>query len=230
MQNAWIVARATAMALLIAAIGVGFWTWIAPLNARMHPEWPWAAGATLAFLALMLLWLNGVGPPRAWRDFRRDALRLQRPNWNEGALGIVAMIALMYVAWIVASLGQPTPDLSAYPTPAYRISIVLIGALVSGVVEEVAFRGYMQSQLERFGPVFAIGLTSLVFALSHITHGWEALLIMAPGYLFAGVLFGLLAWRTGSILPGIVLHVTGDAAHTIFAVLGGDVSLLLQSA
>ena len=31
-----------------------------------------------------------------------------------------------------------------------------MGATVAGVVEETAFRGYMQSHLERIGPTFAI--------------------------------------------------------------------------
>jgi len=41
-----------------------------------------------------------------------------------------------------------------YPTTASRISVLLLGATVAGVVEETAFRGYMQSHLERVGPTF----------------------------------------------------------------------------
>jgi len=234
--NAWVVTRAIVSGLLIAAVGVAVWAWLAPLNARHHPEWPWAAALTLFYLFVIIIWLNGAGWPRAWRDFRHHALRLWRPApgaWSgenrAAVLGLMALVVAMYVFWIAATSSQPTPDLSAYPTPAFRISVLVMGAMVSGVVEEVAFRGYMQSQLERFGPTIAIGVTGLVFALSHITHGLEALLVMAPGYFMAGVLFGVLAWRSGSILPGMALHVTGDAAHTFFAVLGGDASLLLQT-
>ena len=44
--------------------------------------------------------------------------------------------------------------MSVYPTTASRISVLLLGATVAGVVEETAFRGYMQSHLERVGPTF----------------------------------------------------------------------------
>jgi membrane protease YdiL (CAAX protease family) len=235
--NAWIVARAIVSGLLIAFAGIAPWAWLAPINARIHPEWPWAGAIVVLWLLTMIWWLNGAGPPRSWRAFRNAALRLWRPPpgaWSGeglvGTLGLMAVIVSIYVFWIVASLGQPTPDLSEYPTTAILVSVWIVGALVSGVVEEVAYRGYMQSQLERFGPTVAIGVTSVVFALSHLTHGLQALLLMAPGYIMASVLYGLLAYRTGSILPGMALHVTGDAAHTFFAVLGGDASLLVTSA
>jgi membrane protease YdiL (CAAX protease family) len=231
-SDAWIVARAIGSGLLIAFAGIAPWVWLAPINARIYADWPWAGGVVAIWLLALIWWLNGSGPPRAWAALRKHALRLWRPQpnaWNGETLGLVAVIASIYIVWIVASSGQGTPDLSEYPTPAILISVLVMGAVVSGVVEEVAFRGYMQSQLERFGPATAIGVTSVVFALSHITHGLEALLLMMPGYLIASALYGLLAYRTGSILPGMALHVFGDMAHTFFAVLGGDVSLLLQS-
>lgn len=232
--NAWIVARAIVTGLAVAFAGIAPWLWLAPINARVAPEWPWAALAVFAWLGFMLWWLNGGGWPRVTRAFRNSALRLWPPDpdaWRgeklAGTLGLMAIMAGIYVFWIVATAGQPTPDLSVYPTTAYLISIVLMGAFVSGVVEEMAFRGYMQSQLERFGLPTAIAITSIVFALSHLTHGLQALLIMAPGYIMASILYGLLAYRTGSILPGMAIHVLGDASHTFFAILGGNASLLV---
>jgi membrane protease YdiL (CAAX protease family) len=131
--------------------------------------------------------------------------------------------------WIVTSPDQLITDFSDYPTPAYRISLVVMGALVSGVVEEAAFRGYLQSRLEEFGPTYAILVTSAVFVLAHVTHGVVAMLLMAPGYFVASLLYGALAWRTGSILPGMALHVTGDFLHTMFVLLGGDLRALTMS-
>jgi membrane protease YdiL (CAAX protease family) len=43
------------------------------------------------------------------------------------------------------------------------------------------------------------------------------------------VLWGLLARRTGSILPGMALHVVGDALVAFFLVLNGDASLLVAA-
>lgn len=227
-------ALAIVSGVAIALAGIAPWTLLAPLNATVRPDLPWAAVATVIWLTVMLVWLNGAGWPRAWRDFRRFSLRLWRPApgaWSgenaAGILGLVGVIVATYVFWIALSPSQ-TPDLSAYPTPAYRISVLLTGALVSGLVEEMAFRGYMQSQLERFGPMFAIGVTSVVFVLMHATHGVMAMLVMAPGLFVASVLYGALALRCGSIVPGIVLHTAGDASHTFFSMLGGDIGLLLR--
>jgi membrane protease YdiL (CAAX protease family) len=132
----------------------------------------------------------------------------------------------MAVVWILMSGGQRITDLSAYPTPAYRVSVLVMGAVVSGVVEEAAFRGYAQSMLEPWGRDRAIFLASVAIVLAHINHGPMALLLMAPGYFAVSYLYGLLACRTGSIIPGIFFHVASDFLHTVFAVLGGDLGQL----
>jgi uncharacterized protein len=219
---------------LIAVAGIAPWTMLAPLNARIRPDLPWAALSMAAFLALYVAWLNGAGWPRAWRDSRRYRLRLWRPTpsaWSRQGLGptaaLILLLALLYVLWIAMSASRPPPDLSAYPTTAYRVSVVIMGAVVSGLVEEVAFRGYLQSGLERFGAGTAILITSVVFALFHGVHGWQALLLLGPGLFIASVLFGMLAYHTGSIVPGIVVHVLGDLSHTLFGVLHGDLGLLV---
>ena len=60
----------------------------------------------------------------------------------------------------------------------------------------------------------------------HITQGLGALLVLGPGLFVASTLYGALARRTGTILPGMVIHVLGDLSHTYFGVLRGDGSLL----
>lgn len=224
------------MAGLIAAAGVLPWVLTAPLNVRFHPELPWAAAATAAWLAIMVLWLAGVAWPRSLSAFRRFHLRLWRPTpgaWSGASLmeilGLVAVMVVLSVIWVVASSGQVPVDVSVYPTTSIRISILVMGAVVSGVVEEVAFRGYMQSHLERFGPVFAITATSVLFVLLHINHGIGYLISVAPGFFIISVLYGLLAMKSGSILPGMAIHITGDAAHTYFGLLNGDASLLFAN-
>ena len=216
--------------LLILAIGLLPWTVLAQINARVRPDFPWAALVTLAYLGVLLLWLDGWGPPKRTADQRRQRLRL-RPQSAPSDHGlssgtVVALLGLLYVAWIAISLMSPMPDLSAYPTTAYRWSMFLMGGLTAGVVEEVAFRGYMQTGLEQYDRENAIWLTSLVFVASHITQGVGAVLVMGPGLFIASMLYGTLARRTGTILPGIVIHALGDLARVYFGVLRGDGSLL----
>jgi uncharacterized protein len=227
------ILRAVVSGILIAVVGVAPWIILAPLNRTFHPELPWAAVVVTLYLVVLLLWLNGGGWPRAHASVRRFNLRWWRPDkgaWSGEnrtiIIGLMLLLVGMNVLWIAVSPEQPIADLSAYPTPAYRISILIMGALVSGVVEEAAFRGYLQSQLEHIGASFAIVVTSIVFVLMHITHGIAALLSVAPGYFVASMLYGLLAQRSGSIVPGMILHVLGDASHTFFVLLDGDMSRL----
>jgi membrane protease YdiL (CAAX protease family) len=219
-------------AILVA--GIAPWAIMAPVNARIRPDLPWAAIATAAFLAVYVAWLHGAGGPARWRETRHHRLRLWRPTrstWTRAGLAptgvLVLMLTLLYVLWIGFARHQPPPDLGAYPTTAYRVSIVVMGAIVSGVVEEVAFRGYLQSGLERHGAGAAILVTSVVFALFHGVHGWHALLLLGPGLFVASVLYGILAYHTGSIVPGMVVHVLGDLAFTVYGRLGGDLGLLI---
>lgn len=225
------------MGVAIAVIGIIPWVLSAPLNAREHPELPWAAAATSCWLLVTLLWLGGFGWPRSTSAFRWFHLRLWRPQpgaWSGGnlvtILGLIGALVGLTVLWILAQQARQQPiDVSAYPTTAFRFSILIMGAVVSGVVEEAAFRGYLQSHLERIGPTFAILVTSTIFTLMHATHGLGYLLAVAPGFFFVSVIYGYLALKSGSIIPGMLLHGAGDAAHTYFVLLGGNAALLFAS-
>ena len=144
-------------------------------------------------------------------------------------LGLMALLGLLTLIWILVGSPERPPDLREYPSTAILVSIVIMGALVSGVVEEVAFRGYMQRGLERFGPATAIVVTSIVFVFAHLTHGWQMIVFLGPGIFMAGVLYGMLAYHTGSILPGMLVHFLGDLSFSFFGLLGGDWRLLIVS-
>lgn len=85
-----------------------------------------------------------------------------------------------------------------------------MSAIVAGLGEEAGFRGYMQGPLERrYGAAVAITVTSTVFGPAHLSHG-----AFVPAILFDigwGALYGLLTYRSGSIVPAVVLHSGADA-------------------
>lgn len=68
--------------------------------------------------------------------------------------------------------------------------------------------------------------TSVLFTLAHATHGLAYLLAVASGFFLASVVYGYLALRSGSIVPGMLLHCAGDLAFAYFALLGGDYTRL----
>lgn len=220
------------MGLSIQLLGTLSWVALIGLNVREYPDSPWAAATQACLLVLMLVWLSGRGWPRRTSAFRRFHLRLWQPQpgaWSgdnlAAILGLIGALVGLSVLYVLIGASRPPIDVSAYST-ALRWSSLLMSPMVAGVVEEMAFRGYMQRHLERIGPTFAILATSAVFTLLHATQGLNYLLALGPGIFLASVVYGYLALKSGSILPGMMLHFAGDLAFTYFALLGGDPSLL----
>jgi len=81
---------------------------------------------------------------------------------------------------------------------------VLIGfgvVIVAGLAEEALFRGFFQRTLEKHrGVTSAVTTTSIVFALVHINPWWIIQIILLA------MILGVLAWRSDSIVPGIIIH------------------------
>ncbi|MFN4231590.1 CPBP family intramembrane glutamic endopeptidase [Thermus sp.] len=88
-------------------------------------------------------------------------------------------------------------------------TILLLLALLSGVAEEVFFRGLLQSLLMAWlGPV-GLFLQALAFALLHPAPRGAYAYPLYTG--LAGLLFGLTYLLTGSLLPGILAHFLHNA-------------------
>jgi sodium transport system permease protein len=93
--------------------------------------------------------------------------------------------------------GEGQPDL----TGGQALFILVTLAVLPAVSEELAFRGFILSGLRRrYPPGKAIALTSFLFALYHMN-----VFQFIPA-LFLGLVLGVLAVRSGSILPGMLFH------------------------
>jgi membrane protease YdiL (CAAX protease family) len=72
--------------------------------------------------------------------------------------------------------------------------------------EEVFFRGWLQPLLcARWGPWFGLATTAALFGALHLIAGVHGPLAVANVFL-AGLLFGLLALRSGGILAPLAAH------------------------
>ena len=91
------------------------------------------------------------------------------------------------------------------------ISIITIAG-VAPVLEEMIFRGFLQKFLEEKwqDPTRAIMVTSLFFTLVHMNPFWAIQIYLL------GVVLGYLAWKTGSIFPGIILHALNNGLALFF--------------
>jgi ABC-2 type transport system permease protein/sodium transport system permease protein len=82
------------------------------------------------------------------------------------------------------------------------------GSAIIGILEELFFRGYLFSALRSAGGAALTILGSgLLFGLFHAPQAFDRLL---PSTLM-GIVLGWVCWRSGSILPGMLLHATYNA-------------------
>jgi membrane protease YdiL (CAAX protease family) len=128
------------------------------------------------------------------------------PALFAGVVGLVSVLLLQRVlARLVALPDQQDLDPTKYPLVTMTLW-VLMSAVVAGVTEEVAFRGYMQRPIEwRHGPVVAVLVTGVLFGLAHFTHP-EVTLALLQYYLAYAAVYGTLDYLTDSILASVVLH------------------------
>jgi membrane protease YdiL (CAAX protease family) len=143
--------------------------------------------------------------------------------WYGGIPGLLAQLILIPLYWPILWLfDRTTADLEG---PARSLSdkadgtggvllLVLIVGVLAPVFEELFYRGLVQRAFLKhgFSPVVSIGATALVFGLSHME------LLQLPGLVFAGLVFGVLAHRSGRLGPAITAHVAFNMV-TVVALL-----------
>jgi uncharacterized protein len=95
--------------------------------------------------------------------------------------------------------------------------LLLVGsvAVLTPVVEELLFRGFMLGAFARYIPFFwANALQSLLFALAHEDWG------LIPFYLAFGFAAGWITRAAGGLLPAIVFHALNNLIAAAFLMLG----------
>lgn len=229
------------LALLLTIFIQGIWSVLLVTNLTTSPAVPWAVLVMALLLWLIWQYLNGKWWPTRTSEARQHDLRA-RPIPQEmfiwvfaaGVLSIVALTGFWIVLFqLVKVPGNRLPDFSSYPLLTV-VSVLLMAPIVGAVTEEAGFRGYLQSILEReIGGPAAIVIAALMLAPGHgLTQGfvWPTLLF----YFFADIMFGVTAYLTKSILPGIAVHAIGlltffalvwphDAARHLVSEGGADI-------
>ena len=161
----------------------------ASLNLRFATAVPWAIVPMGLYLWIYWRFISGAIGPRDSAEWRRSNLRAHSvpgdiwgPAVLAGFLGFGALLALLAVMQRVVNL----PDSPPAPTPAGMPFITLflllvMASIVAGVTEEAAFRGYMQTPIERrYGVVAAILVNGAMFGLLHFPNHPGAVLTMLP--------------------------------------------------
>ena len=183
--------------------------------------------------AVVLLW--------AWADIRR----LGPSVWHQIGLQPCAMKtskALMLVilllggthllAWTYRSVILPLVDqagiigggsqmfahIQETGSSIGMVCFLILALVVGPVMEEVVFRGYLQSALARRIPTWAaISITSLLFMAGHSP------IVLWPMYFVYSIAWGWIFARTGSLKIAIAIHVLSNLFYTVVAVMGWDI-------
>ncbi|HMB70780.1 MAG TPA: CPBP family intramembrane glutamic endopeptidase [bacterium] len=172
------------------------------------------ARGALVLAGGLLLTLPLIMALRAARVPLAPALGWNRTDAGTAARGILAFLAATPAVLALTSRATEVPprleeflrDLLRADSAGEWLWVLLAAAIVPAIVEELAFRGFLQRGLAaRLGPVPAILLASAAFGL---THG----LTRAPTAFTLGAMLGVIAWRTDSVLPAIVAHAVVNVA------------------
>ncbi len=106
------------------------------------------------------------------------------------------------------NLEQLTQQLHQEPLVIY--ATLAAGVLVAPICEEIFFRGFLLPGLQKSMPAWlAIVITSLIFAAAHASPGSFVLLFILAIFL------GMMRVATGSIWPGVILHMANNAIGLI---------------
>tara|TARA_R110002049_G_scaffold72490_2_gene187158 strand:+ start:177785 stop:179902 length:2118 start_codon:yes stop_codon:yes gene_type:complete len=113
---------------------------------------------------------------------------------------------------------QQALDTLAAMKQAPPLLLIATLALAPAIIEELCFRGFLFSALSKvLSPGRVIVVTAVIFGTFHVLTG-NALLIerFVPTTLL-GLVLGWIAHRTGSVIPGMVMHFVHNALLELVA-------------
>lgn len=206
-------------------------------------EWPTIRGANLLYLATLLVFIifvSLVPLPIAYRLVinqllilsvlviyflitklpLRTTLRLNRPGWRSVGLSLVIGAGMFPVAqWMATSLTawleyEPPLMPGDLLTTAGALVWFIVGVtLLAPIVEELLFRGVIQSAYMRRGPIYAIVATTILFAVFHMDP------IQSLSVIPLGAALGYVLWRTNSVFCAIFVHLANNAFSALLSTL-----------
>jgi membrane protease YdiL (CAAX protease family) len=170
-------------------------------------------GVALFMLSRLLRYRYGVG--------LREALQLKPPQrvllyCGLGA-GTAILVSVLGFVLRISELENPMKD---FIRTDLDLLVVAIGATTFGpLFEEMIFRGFLQPLVGKLvGMAAGVMATALLFAVIHgPQYGWhwQHLMVITT----AGVVFGVIRWRTASTTAATLAHCT----YNLFVVIGAFV-------
>ncbi len=90
--------------------------------------------------------------------------------------------------------------------------------IVPAILEELFFRGLLFRALaERAGPLVTIGVSGILFGLTHVIFGGALGLERLGPSTLLGLVLAIVSWRSGSVWPSLIQHVAHNTILIIVA-------------
>jgi uncharacterized protein len=162
-----------------------------------------ATAVGFVMVPMLIAARNGASFAGALRRLGVRAFRPGALKWMAAAVGAYLAFAVAYSALI----GEPhQKDIAeGFGAIPFQVLLIVVAAPIS---EEICFRGMLFGGLRERLPRLAAALISgAIFGGLHALTGISAV----PPLMIFGVLLALLYERTGSIVPGILLHMLNNS-------------------
>lgn len=146
-------------------------------------------------------------------------------SWPYMLLTIVLASTVLLLNDGVGSAFSWMPDLmkDTFSGMSKEVAGIISITLVGPIFEEILFRGaVMRTLLNHYQPAKAIIYSAIIFGVFHIN---PAQIIPA---ILAGLVIGTLYYRTGSLIPGIIVHIFFNTASTLLSIYQPSADSLRQ--
>lgn len=138
-------------------------------------------------------------------------------TWTLAMNVIISILTQIIIFFTSKYLGVApvSPDMSIknFDDPLYLICFIVTAIITAPILEEILFRGLILRSLQNFGNVFAIVVSSILFAIFH--GNFEQAI---PAF-FIGFILGMDAIRTNSIIASIIIHALNNGFLVLSQIL-----------
>ena len=130
-------------------------------------------------------------------------------------IGVLASYATNYLqlGLEAVGIGITMPEYEVPVTVPGIILYVIALTVAPAFIEEIIFRGIVMQSLRRFGDIFALVASALIFGIFHLN------LIQMPYAFILGLCIGYLVMRSGSLWVGILIHFVNNSVAVVFEFL-----------
>ncbi len=100
--------------------------------------------------------------------------------------------------------------------------LIVYVCILAPILEETLFRGMILQSLRPWGDRFAVVVSALLFGVFHMN------LVQGVAAFCMGLVLGLIAVRSGSVLPGIFVHFLNNTLSMVLMTAGVNTNSVLQ--